>query len=45
MTATFFDLALYAGGIFILFLTPARQPGFDIHKLEEAWAEFEKART
>ena len=24
---------------------PARQPGFDIHKLEEAWAEFEKART
>ncbi|NCX54840.1 MAG: LysE family translocator, partial [Rhodobacterales bacterium] len=22
MTATFFDLALYAGGIFILFLTP-----------------------
>ena len=24
---------------------PARQPGFDIHKLEEAWAESEKART
>ena len=28
-----------------IILGPARQPGFDIHKLEEAWAEFEKART
>ena len=26
-------------------LGPAREPGFDIHKLEEAWAAFEKART
>ena len=26
-------------------LEPARAPGFDIHKLEEAWAKFEKART
>lgn len=26
-------------------LEPARQPGFDIHKLEEAWAKFEAART
>lgn len=26
-------------------LGPARQPGFDIHKLEKAWAEFEKSRT
>ena len=28
-----------------IILGPARQPGFDIHKLEEAWVEFEKART
>ena len=28
-----------------IILGPARQPGFDIHKLEVAWAEFEKART
>jgi regulator of RNase E activity RraA len=26
-------------------LGPARQPGFDISKLEEAWAKFEAART
>ncbi|MGB0798277.1 MAG: RraA family protein [Planktomarina sp.] len=26
-------------------LTPARAPGFDIHKLEEVWAKFEAART
>ncbi len=26
-------------------LGPAREPGFDIHKLEAAWAKFEKART
>ena len=26
-------------------LWPARQPGFDINLLEEAWARFEKART
>ena len=26
-------------------LGPAREPGFDIHKLEEAWAKFEKSRT
>lgn len=26
-------------------LSPARAPGFDIHKLEEAWSAFEKART
>ena len=26
-------------------LGPARQPGFDIHKLEESWVKFEKART
>ena len=26
-------------------LGPARQPDFDIHKLEEAWAKFEQART
>ena len=26
-------------------LEPARQPGFDIQKLEEAWAKFEAART
>jgi regulator of RNase E activity RraA len=26
-------------------LGPARQPDFDIHMLEEAWARFEKART
>ncbi len=26
-------------------LGPAREPGFDIHKLEEAWVKFEKART
>lgn len=26
-------------------LGPAREPGFDIHKLEEVWAEFERART
>lgn len=26
-------------------LGPARDPGFDIIKLEEAWAKFEKART
>ncbi|MEL0132875.1 MAG: RraA family protein, partial [Rhodobiaceae bacterium] len=26
-------------------LGPARQPGFDINKLEEAWAKFEAART
>ena len=26
-------------------LGPARQPGFDINLLEEAWARFEKART
>ena len=26
-------------------LGPARAPGFDIHKLEEAWAKFEKSRT
>ncbi len=26
-------------------LIPARQPGFDIDKLEEAWARFEAART
>ncbi len=28
-----------------IILGPARQPGFDIHKLEKAWAEFEAART
>lgn len=28
-----------------LILTPARQPGFDFAKFEEAWAAFEKART
>ncbi len=28
-----------------LILGPARQTGFDIEKLERAWAEFEKART
>jgi len=28
-----------------IILGPARQPGFDLYKLEEAWAEFEKART
>ena len=28
-----------------IILGPARQPGFNIHKLEVAWAEFEKART
>jgi hypothetical protein len=26
-------------------LGPAREPGFDIHRLEEVWAEFEAART
>ncbi|SDX41021.1 RraA family protein [Litoreibacter albidus] len=26
-------------------LCPAREPGFDINKLEEAWAKFEAART
>lgn len=26
-------------------LGPARQPGFNIHKLEESWVKFEKART
>lgn len=26
-------------------LGPAREPGFDIHQLEEVWAEFERART
>ena len=26
-------------------LIPAREPGFDIDKLEKAWAEFEAART
>ncbi len=26
-------------------LGPAREPGFDIHKLEQVWAEFEAART
>ncbi|MEM6763260.1 MAG: RraA family protein [Pseudomonadota bacterium] len=26
-------------------LGPAREPGFDIHKLEEVWAKFEAART
>ena len=26
-------------------LGPARQPGFDIDKLEESWVKFEKART
>ncbi|MEL0197955.1 MAG: RraA family protein, partial [Rhodobiaceae bacterium] len=26
-------------------LGPARQPGFDINKLEDAWAKFEAART
>lgn len=26
-------------------LVPAREPGFDIQKLEEAWAKFEEART
>ena len=26
-------------------LGPARAPGFDIHKLEKAWAKFEKSRT
>jgi len=26
-------------------LGPARAPGFDIHRLEEAWARFEAART
>lgn len=26
-------------------LDPAREPGFDIHRLEEAWARFEAART
>lgn len=26
-------------------LGPAREPGFDIHRLEEAWARFEAART
>jgi hypothetical protein len=28
-----------------IILGPAREPGFDIHKLEKAWAEFEAART
>lgn len=28
-----------------IILGPAREPGFDINKLEEAWAAFEKART
>ncbi len=28
-----------------LILEPARRPDFDIERLEEAWAEFEKART
>lgn len=28
-----------------LIIEPARQPGFDIAKLEKAWAEFEKSRT
>ncbi len=28
-----------------IILGPARQPGFDIDKLEEAWKAFEKART
>ncbi len=28
-----------------IILGPARQPDFDIHKLEEAWAKFEAART
>lgn len=28
-----------------IILDPARQPGFTIEKLEEAWAAFEKART
>jgi hypothetical protein len=26
-------------------LGPARAPGFDIHKLEAAWADFEAHRT
>ena len=26
-------------------LVPAREPGFDIDKLEQAWAKFEAART
>jgi regulator of RNase E activity RraA len=26
-------------------LGPARQPDFDIHKLEEVWAKFEQSRT
>ena len=26
-------------------LGPAREPGFDIEKLEKVWAEFERART
>ena len=28
-----------------IILGPARQPDFDIHKLEEAWVKFEAART
>ena len=28
-----------------LILGPAREPGFNIDKLEAAWAEFEAART
>jgi regulator of RNase E activity RraA len=28
-----------------IILGPAREPGFDINKLEIAWAEFEAART
>tara|TARA_B100000035_G_scaffold290017_1_gene276821 strand:- start:17 stop:727 length:711 start_codon:yes stop_codon:yes gene_type:complete len=28
-----------------IILGPARQRGFDLYKLEEVWAEFEKART
>ena len=27
-----------------IILGPARKPGFDIHKLEKAWAKFEAAR-
>ena len=28
-----------------IILGPAKEPGFDLDKLLEAWAEFEKART
>ncbi len=28
-----------------IILTPAREPNFNIEKLEAAWAEFEAART